>query len=254
MISAVSDLFLSLLLNIANVYSGNFGLSIITLTLIIRLILYPIIVPSLKSQKKISALKPELDKIKKKYAGDKTKLNQKQLELYQKNQINPAAGCLPQLVQIGMFIIFYRVLINSLNGSTPDNIDLNFLWLKLNEPDGSFILPVVAGVTQFVLGLMISPGASTAAEKTLAAQTKTKKDDKEADNMSDMAQTMQSQMLFVMPFITVVFASRFPSGLALYWVTSTLFSIIQQYTVSGPGGLVSYLNKARNLINKQSSL
>lgn len=252
MLNTINNLFLTLLLQTAHLLGDNLGLSIIAVTLLIRVLLYPIIVPSIKSQKKITGLKPELDQLKKKFGHDKTLHSQKQLELYQKHQINPAAGCLPQLVQIGLFIIFYQVLYNSLNGNTPDGISLDFFWLQLKQPDSTYILPVLAGVLQLVLGLMISPGADTTAEKKLAAQTKTKKDDKQAEDMSEMAQTMQSQMILIMPFITVIFASRFPSGLALYWVTSTLFSIIQQYLISGTGGLTSYLYKARKLINNSN--
>ncbi len=252
MFSAISDLFLQILTALAQFSGGNFGVAIILFTLLIRTILLPIIIPSLKSQKKLSSLKPELDKLKKQFGHDKSLHSQKQLDLYKQHQINPAAGCLPQLVQIGLFIIFYRVLYSTLNGNAPSGISLNFLWLSLNQPDKTYILPLFAAISQFILGLMISPGASTKAEHQLAAQTKSKKDDQKADDMSEMATAMQSQMMFVMPFLTFIFATRFPSGLALYWVVSTLFSLVQQYFVSGPGGLISATSRFRQLINQSS--
>jgi YidC/Oxa1 family membrane protein insertase len=244
----ISQLFLQLLTFYAHLFGNNYGWAIIALTLTIRLILVPITLPSLKSQKKIQALKPELDALKKKYGKDKTLLAQKQQELYKTNNINMLGGCLPQLVQIVLFIILYRSLTSFLNDKTIIPASLEFLWFNLGHPDQLFVLPVLAGVSQFILGLMLLPATSTAAEKTLALQTKTKKDDKEAVQETDMATAMQSQMIFAMPIITGFFALKFPSGLALYWVVSTLFSIIQQYFISGPGGLVLYYKKLQSKI------
>ena len=90
---------------------------------------------------------------------------------------------------------------------------------------------------------MLLPAADTAAEKTLATQTKSKKDDSQAEDMSEMANTMQQQMLFIMPLMTTVLALRFPSGVTLYWIVTTLFSVIQQYFVSGWGGVAVYAKK-----------
>lgn len=233
----LNQFFLDLLNLFAGIAGGNYGLAIIFLTLAIRLTLLPLVLPSLKSQKKIKQLKPQLDQLKKKYSKDKQLLAKKQMELYQKNNINLASGCLPQLVQIVLFIAFYRVLITSLNNGIPDQYSVNFLWLKLNQPDNTYLLPFVAAASQLLLALMLSPGTDTAAEKELSLTTKTKKDDKQADDMTEMAQVMQSQMILIMPAMTFFIALRFPSGLAVYWVVSTLFSLVQQYFVSGLGGL-----------------
>ena len=243
MFSFISQGFLDLLIFLATNFNGNFGLAIIAITFLIRLVLVPITLPSLKSQKKIKELQPQLDKLKKKHGKDKQVFAQKQLELYKQHNVNPAAGCLPQIVQIALFIIFYRVLINVLNGDQPPHISFLFLGLDLTQPDTTYILPILAGISQLFLGLMIAPGADTTAEKTLAAQTKSKKDDKQAEDMTQMAQQMQSQMLYIMPAFTFFIALRFPSGLALYWVVSTLFSLVQQYFVSGLGGLTPHLKK-----------
>ncbi|MFC1653690.1 YidC/Oxa1 family membrane protein insertase [Patescibacteria group bacterium] len=223
----------------------NLGLAIIAITLLIRFVLAPLTLPSLKSAKKIKDLKPDLDKLKKEHKDDKQALQMAQLELYKKHNINPAAGCLPQIINLIVLIGLYRVLLDflasgNINGTT---VNLNFLWMNLAEPDKTYAAPIVAGVIQFILALMLAPATDTAAEKTIAAQTKTKKDDKEAEGMSDMAQTMQQQMLFIMPLMTVVIALRFPSGVAIYWIITTLFSTIQQYFVSGLGGLEKYINK-----------
>lgn len=253
MFTFINQFFLELLTVLAQFFNGNLGFAIVALTILVRFALLPLTLPSLNSQKKITALKPELDKIKQKYSHDKKILSQKQLELYQKHQINPLAGCLPQIIQLVFLIILYQVLINSLNNSTIANVSLDFYWLTLNHPDNTLILPVVAGISQLVLGVMILPATSTKAEHQLAAKTSTKKDDQEAASMTDMATTMQSQMVLLMPAFTFFLALKFPSGLALYWVVTTLFSLVQQYFVSGLGGLKPYLDKVRSFHSTHQS-
>ncbi len=243
MFTAINQTFASLLIYLANFLGGNLGFAIIAFTIIIRGLLVPLTLPSLKSQNKLRDLKPQLDQLKKQFGHDKKLHSQKQLELYQQHGLNPAAGCLPQILQLIVLIVLYQVLINTLNGTNLDSLSLDFYGLKLNHPDTTYILPIIAGLTQFILGVMLMPATSTKAEHQLAAQTHSKKDDKAADTMTDMAGAMQTQMIFVMPIITVLFASRFPSGLALYWVATTVFSIVQQYFVSGLGGLKPYLAK-----------
>ncbi len=228
-----------------HLFSNNLGLAIIITTLVIRAILFPLTYPSLKSAKKIKDLKPELDKLKAQHKGDKQALQMAQMELYKSHQINPASGCLPQIVNLIVLIGLYRVLLSFLqsgviNGSA---VNLSFFWMNLAEPDTTYITPLLAGALQFILALMLAPATSTAAEKTLAAQTKTKKDDEKAEDMGQMAETMQQQMLFIMPIMTVVIALKFPSGLGVYWIITTLISVIQQYFVSGLGGLKKYLKK-----------
>jgi len=239
----LTSFFTSLLTQTATLLGGSYGLAIIAVTIVIRSALLPIILPTIKSQRKLLELKPEIDALKKKYGEKKEVFAKKQMELYQKHKVNPLGGCLPQLVQIGLFLVFYQVLIRALNGDFSGTTE--FLWLNITEPDNTFILPVLAGITQFLLGIMLMPGADAQAESKLASQTTTKKDDEQAIDADSMAKTMQSQMIFVMPVITVFFALRFPSGLALYWVTSTLFSLVQQYYVSGLGGLKPYLQRLK---------
>jgi len=148
----------------------------------------------------------------------------------------------------------YRVLINflretSINGLT---VDPHFFWLDLSVPDSKFILPVVAALSQFVLSLMISPGAET--RDVIPNNSKSKKIKKEnvkEEKTADMAQSMQQQMMFIMPIMTGFIALRFPSGLALYWVATTIFSIGQQMHVSGLGGLKIYYKRALAFVTKK---
>lgn len=232
------------------VVTGNLGLAIIGLTLLIRLLLIPFSVGPLRSAKKMQEIKPELDKLKKKHK-DKAELQKAQMELYKKYNINPFAGCLPYLVQIALLILLYRVLITFIGQTEMNGVGINpsFLWLDLRQPDQFHILPILAGATQLLLSLMIMPATET--PDVVPNDSKNKKvqeaNEKEED-VAEMAATMQKQMIFMMPLMTGFIAWRFSSGLALYWVVTTLFSIIQQYYVSGWGGLFVYTRRALSYV------
>lgn len=234
---------------------GDLGVTIIIFTIIVRSFLIPLTLPSIKAQKKMKDLKPELDKLKKKHKNDKKSLQQAQVNLYKKYNVNPIAGCLPQLVQFGVLIVLYRTLISFLGNGHFDGliIDSSFLWLNLSEPDTSYILPVLAGASQMVLSLMIAPGGEVRdIIPNKSKNKKIKKANEKEEDMAEMASSMQQQMLFIMPIMTGFIAARFPSGLALYWVITTIFSIGQQFYVSGPGGLVTYWN--RYVSKKQTNI
>ena len=245
------DLILQTLLWI-DAYVGNFGWAVIAFTVAVRGALLPITLPSLRAGKKMRELQPEIKELKKRFKDDAKGLQQAQMDLYKEKGVNPAAGCLPQIPQIVIFIAMYRVFIDLLNGDTAGLSSTNFLWLDITQPDPYYILPVVVAAAQLLLGLMVSGGADTAAEQTLAAQTEDTKDDDDANDATAMAQTMQQQMIFMMPVMTLIIALRFPSGLAVYWFTSTLISLTQQYAVSGWGNLGSYWVKFQQLIGAKS--
>lgn len=233
--------------------TGNLGWSIIAFTLLIRGVLLPLTLPSLKAMKKMQKLQPEIKKLKQKHGKDNQAFQKAQMELYQKYNVNPLAGCIPQIAQLVVLIGLYRVLTDFLHNPELNGAQINtwFFGLNLGQPDPRYILPVLAGITQLVLSLMISPGAET--PDIVPNDSKNKKvqvENKKEEDFAEMASTMQKQMLFMMPIMTGVIALRFPSGLALYWVISTVFSIIQQYFVSGWGGLTLYIQRLRSLIVK----
>lgn len=223
----------TLLIFLYGISGQNLGFAIILLTLIVRGVLVPVTIPSLKSAKKLQELKPHLDKLKEKHK-DKQKLQLATLELYKQHGINPAAGCLPQIAQLLVLIALYQVFIKFINGGqfNGQSLNLNFLWLNLGKPDPYYILPVLAGLSQLVFSFMMTSGL----ESHVKAPKNKDEKKKEEDSM-EMAQSMQQQMLYLMPAMTVIIALKFPSGLALYWVVTTLFSLVQQYIVSGLGGL-----------------
>lgn len=207
------DPLLKVLIFFYRLLGNNFGLAIITLTLVIRTALVPLVLPAIRSMKKMKKLKPELDGLKKKYS-DKRKLQEEQLKLYRQYGVNPAAGCLSNLLQFLILIALYRVFIHFIQTGQIDDlrVGMNFFWLNLAQPDPFYILPILAGASQWFLARTISPQSTK----------------KAPSGSEEMAQTMQKQMILVMPLMTVLIASKLPSGLALYWLTTTIFSVIQQ--------------------------
>ena len=230
----------------------NLGLAIIGLTLFIRGALTPLTAPSLKSAQKLKELQPELKKLKKKHGQDKQAFAKKQLEFYQKHGVNPAAGCLPQIIQIVILIALFQafnqvlqpdgdvietlnnVLYQPLHLAKDAILNTKFLYLNLNEPDifkltafklGPIVIDKLPGlfliasaVTQFFSSKMMMPATKAAEAK--AAKTKGGSD--------DIAASMQEQMLYLMPLMTLFIGLRFPSGLVLYWLTFSIFMLVQQ--------------------------
>lgn len=228
------------ILKFLSLSTGNFGIAIILLTLLIRFLMVPLSLPMLRSQKKMKALKPELDKLKAQYKGDAKAMQVAQMELYKKNNINPLAGCLPYILQLVVIISLYSVLRNFVPDALKQGfvIQTNFLGLDLSKADPTRIIPVLAAVTQLILSLMILPGREGHDLVPNNAKTKKLKElNKKEEGTMEMAETMQKQMVFMMPLMTGWIALGFPAGLGLYWVITTIFSIVQQWVVSGPGGL-----------------
>jgi YidC/Oxa1 family membrane protein insertase len=239
-----------------NGFLPNLGIAIIAFTIIIRSLLLLITLPSLKSMEKIKSLKGEIDKLKKKYKKDPKALQLAQVALYKKHNVNPLAGCLPQILQIIVLISLYRALMEIINNGAVHQINSSFLWLDLtNKPitDLSqslnltlFILPVLAFLSQFLFSIMLSPGAETPNIIPDKSKNKNIKElNKKEENTAMMASTMQKQMMFMMPVMTFVLALNFPAGLTLYWIMSTTYSIFQQYFISGWGGLKIYLERLK---------
>lgn len=207
---------------------NNLGLAIIALTLLIRGALVPLTMPSLSSAKKMQDLRPLMQALKKKHGHDKKKHQEEQLKLYREHGINPAAGCLPNFIQIIILIALYYVFIDTI---AKGGLNTQFLIWDLAKRDQFAILPILAGVTQLILSKMMMPALEKHPEKT----------EKKEASLEDTMFAMQSQMLYLFPVMTVVIGWQFPSGLVLYWLITTLFSLVQQYFVSGLGGLKPWL-------------
>lgn len=223
---------------------GNLGVAIIIFTLIFRFVTYFFTRKSLRSMEKMRALQPQLQALQKQYKGDPLKLHQEQTKLYQKHNIKPLAGCLPQLVQIFMLLIFYQAILKLLK---IDNLSgVYFFSLDLTKVDPYHFIPLLAAASQLFLSLMIAPGTKVA-DKSCELKELSGKELKQAkqeqDDAAKMAATMQKQMMFMMPFLSGFIAWNLPAGLGLYWIVSTLFSIGQQYHLSGWGEIAVYYRR-----------
>lgn len=249
----ITSIFTDVLLYLYSL-TGNLGFTIIGFTIIMRLLLLPLTLPSIKAQNQIKKLQPEIKALKKIHGKDKKALQVAQMELYKKYNVNPLAGCLPQLLQIGVLILLYQVLNSFLRQDEVNGTVINpmFLWLDLGAPDPRYVIPVLAAGTQLILSLMIAPGAEVKDDVPNESKLPAvKEENKKEEDIAEMAATMQQQMLFIMPLMTGFIALSFPSGLGLYWVATTVVSVVQQYFVSGPGGIVMYYNRARLFIMRR---
>ncbi|MFH0937360.1 MAG: YidC/Oxa1 family membrane protein insertase [Candidatus Daviesbacteria bacterium] len=242
---------------------GALGLAIIILTVLIRLVVWPLMSKQIKSAKKMADLKPQLDELKVKYKGDKKALAAAQMALYKENGVNPAGGCLPTLVQFPVIIALYQTIFAFFSGSSAlENInkvlyvpawqlktvpDLNFLGLNLATKPSEFgslgafllIIPLLTAALTFVQSKMMAP------TKVKEYPSDSPKEKKEKEGLEDSMSAIQGQMMYMMPIMIGYFAFQFPIGLALYWNTFTVLGIIQQYRISGWGGFEGWIKKIK---------
>lgn len=240
---------------------GALGIAIIIVTILIRLLVWPLMATQLKSAKKMADLKPHLDELKKKHKDDKQALAKAQMDLYKEHGVNPAGGCLPLLIQIPPMIAIYQVIyaffdgahgLNRINGvlynqdwALSQVPNLNFFGMNLADKPADFsrvgvlilVVPVLTALLQLIQSRMMTP-------KVVAINAKdSKKEKQEKESMEDAMASMQGQMLFIMPLMMAWISYTFPIGLALYLNTLTLVGIWQQYLISGLGGLESWIKK-----------
>jgi YidC/Oxa1 family membrane protein insertase len=246
--------------------TGDLGWSIIAFTVGLRAIMTPLVIPSLKISHQTQSLAPELAKLKEKHKSDKQALALAQAALYKEHGINPAAGCLPQIVQIIVLLALFNALNIVLHTKAMDlvktinpmlysfnklpatfHLSTKFLGLDLVKPDifhisglpiplpGAFLL--LAALVQFLsTKMMMVPTPKTATNTSSSSE-----------DMEDAMLSAQQQMVYTMPLMTILFGAQFPFGLVLYWVVFSAVSMLQQYYVSGWGGLKPWLIKAKML-------
>lgn len=192
----------------------DLGVVIIILTLIVRIILYPLSKKSIKSQMQLTKHKDQIKEIQNKY---KTKEEQSKelMKFYKENKINPFSGCLPLIIQLPIIIALYRVFITVLK-TTDGTISPFFLGI-INLSQKSAILAVLAGIAQFF--------ASKMAMKRTVSVPQPGISEKAAQTQKNMTR----QMTYFFPILTVVMAWNFPAGLPFYWIVSTLLGLAQDY-------------------------
>ena len=181
---------------------GNWGWAIVLVTLLIKLILFPLSYKGMMSMQRLKDLAPKMKEIKEKYGKDPQKMNAKMMELYKKHGANPMGGCLPLLLQIPIFFAIYRVLLNAVELQGAEWM----LWITdLSLKDPLFILPVLMGASMWY-------------QQKITPNT--------------MTDPMQQKIFQWLPVVMTVFFITFPAGLVLYWLVNNVFTIAQQFIIN----------------------
>lgn len=217
----------NLLVGLYNVIPGrDIGLAIIALTVIIKIILLPLSKKAIEAQKELQDLQPKVEELKQKYAGKKEEMGREMIKLYQEHKVNPFSSCLPILVQLPFFIAIYKAFSAGLANksmdllypfvSRPETINVvSFGFLDLSKPH--WVLAILAGLAQY-----------WQAKMTIVKRPPIKTP---GSTDEDMAAMMNKQMLYMMPALTVFIGFSLPGGLSLYWLVTTLLTIVQQKLV-----------------------
>ncbi|MBM7614154.1 YidC/Oxa1 family membrane protein insertase [Alkaliphilus hydrothermalis] len=201
---------LGLLLRLIHGITGNYGLSIITFTVLVKLSMLPLTLKQTKSMNDLQAMQPKLKDIQEKYKNDQEKLNAKTMELYKERNVSPFGGCLPLLIQFPIIIGLFTVLRSPevyvfASEEIYHSISTNFLWLKnLVDPD-PVVLPLLAGLTTYLTSITTSSNSNGQSQKILN---------------------------YVMPIMIFWWGRSFSAGLTLYWVASNSFQVVQQLILS----------------------
>lgn len=211
---------------IYNVLPGHdFGLAIIVLTAVIRVIFFPLSIKTVRSQKALSQLNPKMQEIKQKLKGDSAAQSAEIMKLYKDHNINPLSGCLPLIIQLPILIALYQAFIAGLkpenlsllygfvlNPGVIEKISFGFMDITSKIP----LLAVLAGVAQF-------------------AQAWVAKAQNQGPGISKEMAALNKQMLYFFPVMIIIIGWNLPAGLVLYWVTTTVFSILEQVYIKYRG-------------------
>lgn len=197
------------LLDLLYGFIGNYGITIIVFTIIVKLCLYPLYIKSTKSTARMAEVQPKIQALQKKYANDKETLNIKVAELYKEEKFNPMGGCLPMLIQMPIIMGLFALLRNPMLYMTDDSMIFafheSFLWVAdLSQPD-PWILPIIAGIGTFI---------STSMTQALSGSSS-------AGQMAGMMKMMK----YIFPIMILWMARAFPAGLALYWAIGQIIQI-----------------------------
>jgi len=248
-----------ILLVVLDKLTGNIAIAIILMTIIIRIVLIPIFRRQTVSTKRTQMLAPEVKEIQRRFKGDRVKQQEAQRQLYAERGINPVAGCLPAILQVFLLIPMYQVFSQGLTNFDPQAmldlfgfriIDLQCAAAPIVNAAGHVLNPclnpsafgidwglpeVIIGTTGSMLsGLSLLAVISSLFQLVQSRMTLPAHDPAMAD---DPQYKIQRQMAYIFPFISLIYGSFLPAGLFLYWITSTIFSIVQQYLIIGWGGM-----------------
>jgi len=225
------DPMTNVLVLLATVFAGSFGIAIIVFTFIIRGLTFPLTIRQIRASRAMSAIQPRMQEIQKKYK-DPRRRSEETMKLYREAGVNPAGCLLPMLIQFPIWIALYQT-IRVVLGSTPESfiglsqrlypwsyvrealpLQNHFLWMNLAEPDTTFLIAILVGASTWVQQKMTTPR-----------------------NMGDeRQQSMNNMMLWMMPLMFAWFTLTVPSGLAVYWAATNLIGITLQYFYMRPAG------------------
>ena len=235
--------FINILLFIYNLVGQNFGIAIILFTILIRIVTWPLNAQQMKGAKAMQDLQndKEWQNIQKKYAKDREKLAQEQMRIYREKGINPFGSCLPTLIQFPILIALYQSIIRALAATPLDLLKLSqsintsfldigsliplnskFLWMNLGQPEPYYILAIVVAATTYIQSKLTLPPST---------------------NPNDQSAAMGQSMTITMPLMLGWFALTFPSGLAVYFITSNVLGIVQ-YAAQGKANWSNLLPKS----------
>lgn len=191
-------------------FIGDYGITVIIFTVIVKVCLYPLYIKQTKSTVKMAEVQPKMQAIQRKYANDKEMLNAKMAELYKEENFNPMGGCLPMLIQMPIIMGLFALLRNPMMYINDDSMIFafheSFLWIKdLSQPD-PWILPIIAGVATFISFTMNQALSDT-------------------NSVNNQMNGMMKMMKYIFPIMILWMARSFPSGLALYWAVSQIIQI-----------------------------
>jgi YidC/Oxa1 family membrane protein insertase len=213
------DFLVNVLDSLSTLFSSA-GLGIIAFTIIVKTLMLPLTVKALQSSKAMQELQPKIKELQKKHGSDRQRISQETMALYQQYRVNPMAGCLPMLIQIPIFLGLYNAIMR-LSTSGAGLWDQSFWWLpSLAHPDPWHLLPIVAGLFQFVQTQMMRP----------ANQPKS----------TDPQQAMMNSVMNIMPLTVVFFGWSFAAGPVLYWATQSVYSVVQQWFITGWGNFIKW--------------
>ncbi len=227
----IANPILNVLVALTHLLGGSFGWAIIALTVIVRLISWPLTKRQLNSTKAMQEMQPKIQELQKKYGKNQQKLQQEMMKLYKEAGINPLGCIWPMLIQLPIWIALYQAIMSAL-ATTPESLlglaqrlyswdianqaiplSSQFLWLDLSQPDPYLVLAIIVGGTMWVQQKMTT-----------------------APTVDPRQQSTNRMMTLLMPLMFGFLTLMFPSGLALYWAISNIIGIVTQYFVTGGWG------------------
>ena len=223
-------LFNVLMLLYVYVPGHDLGVAIIILTLIIRLLLHPSYVQTLRAQQQLKNIQPEIDRVKSLHKDDQAKQSQELMRVYKDNKVNPLGSCLPMLIQLPVLYALYRVFMVGLN---TESLKLLYSWFPRVPAEVNHVFLQFTGVTAWQINLAVPNVylAVLAGAAQLLQSWLMMKFNPMGQQNGGAAKIINMQMMYLFPIITVVIGLSLPAALSLYWVATTVFTVIQQIIV-----------------------